>query len=235
MPTAALDEALDHARRSMAADEAFYGRGDRRAMRPLWVIANATDERGDRAATVPICQRILDVDRAVLGDRHPIVDHINVGTALGGTNGRHACAATAYARAIAIIDRAMRAGHPDVAHALLNAAETTRAQGKLVEAEQALARTRAIWTKAHGAAHPYKESLASAHGRACRCGGGARARDRRRDPHASPSRRRSMIRRGRSRSSPRRERRSPCRARARRRGWQRRRRGWRRTAGGEAR
>jgi tetratricopeptide (TPR) repeat protein len=180
------DDALAHAERSLAAYQRLYGKDDRRTMQPIWVIANVTDERGDHAAAIPLYRRILDVDRAVLGERHPIVgkDYINVGTAFGSNNddvaaldyyqrglailevsspdsaeltsavinvgtvhtrqGRHQLAGEAYARAIAIIERTMGPEHPDVAHALLNAAESERAQGRLAESERSLDRTLAI-------------------------------------------------------------------------------------------
>ncbi|MCE9574940.1 MAG: serine/threonine-protein kinase [Deltaproteobacteria bacterium] len=148
------DEALDHARRSMASYEALYGRDDRRAMRPLWVIGNVTDERGDHAAAVPIYQRILDVDRAVLGDRHPIVarDYINVGTALGGTND-DAAALYHYQRGLAILEVAA----PDSAElysAVINIGTVQARQGLLALAASSYARALAIIERTLGPEHP---------------------------------------------------------------------------------
>ncbi|HTJ42023.1 MAG TPA: serine/threonine-protein kinase [Kofleriaceae bacterium] len=191
------DDALAAAHRALDAYTKLYGAGDRRTMRAIWVIANVTDERGDHAAAVPLYRKILDVDRAELGDRHPTTaqDYINLGTAFGSSGdeaaaldnyergraileesspgsgelssvlinigtvhtrqGRHQRALASYERARAMVEQAMGPRHPDVAHVLLNEAESLRALGRDRDAEAALDRTLSIWHETYGADHPY--------------------------------------------------------------------------------
>jgi tetratricopeptide (TPR) repeat protein/predicted Ser/Thr protein kinase len=148
------DDALADAARARAYYERTYGDDDRHVLRTLFVIANVKDERGQHAEALALYQHILDVDRAELGDRHPVVaqDWSNLATSMLSDD-RDAEALAAFERALAIHEAAA----PDsllVSAVVTNIGTVHTRQGRHELAAAAYQRALAIVERSFGPEHP---------------------------------------------------------------------------------
>lgn len=99
-----------------------------------------------------VCAVASHADEAGIAD--PTARLMNQAGMLLDVKGLHAEAEPLYARALAIVEKALGPDHPNVAMSLNNLAELYRMNGAYAKAEPLYARALAIWEKTLGPGHP---------------------------------------------------------------------------------
>jgi CHAT domain-containing protein/Tfp pilus assembly protein PilF len=148
-------EAIDVARRAVAAAERQFGPDDAKVGTALIDLALSYKNQGRYDEAEPLNKRALAIDEKALGADHPYVGiALNNLAALYQVQGRYAEVELLYKRALAIDEKTQGLDHPDVAKALNNLATLYHDQGRYAEAEPLYKRALAIDENALGPNHP---------------------------------------------------------------------------------
>ena len=128
----------------------------------LTELANCHFYLGDYAESDALNHRVLEMDRQLLGDRHPNVaeDYINL-AAIQFEQGHFPEAEKYDRQALDIIQAWFGRDHPETSSILTILARVLTAQGKLDEAAALLRESLAIQERAYGNAHPRVASTVS--------------------------------------------------------------------------
>jgi serine/threonine protein kinase/tetratricopeptide (TPR) repeat protein len=128
----------------------------------LTELANCHFYLGDYAESDALNHRVLDMDRQLLGDRHPNVaeDYINL-AAIQFEQGHFPEAEKYDRQALEIIQAWFGRDHPETSSILTILARVLTAQGKLDEAVALLRESLTIQERAYGNAHPRVASTVS--------------------------------------------------------------------------
>ncbi|MCG2750090.1 MAG: toll/interleukin-1 receptor domain-containing protein [Desulfobulbaceae bacterium] len=149
---AALANWIDHGRYLVAG---LGGDSDLETADLAFWIARFDDVRGSFGAACVLHEKVLEIRRRALGDKHPdtVVSMNNLALLLKTTN-RLTEAEPLMRRALAIDEKSYGGDHPNVARDLNNLAALLQATNRLTEAEPLMRRALAINEKSYGGDHP---------------------------------------------------------------------------------
>jgi tetratricopeptide (TPR) repeat protein/tRNA A-37 threonylcarbamoyl transferase component Bud32 len=121
----------------------------------LTTLAETHFYAGRFDASDELNKRVIEIDRRLLGNRHPHVadDLINLG-ASQSSRGHHADAERYYREAVSIFEDWYGADHPETASAMTTLAQSVAAQSQFAEASRLLKAALVTQERVYGRVHP---------------------------------------------------------------------------------